>query len=110
MLSFVTIAIVLNLAVSGIAQESDGPPERENVFIKLFPACEPFVRAFENQAIDFVRKDEIGPESCADEEYYEGACLENDAKKTRCAVPEMPSEECMAQMTAFMQGDVCNLR
>ncbi|KAF8770911.1 hypothetical protein HNY73_018388 [Argiope bruennichi] len=96
--------------MTGIAQESDGPPPRENVFIRLFPACEELVRAVENKAIDFSRNNEIGPETCEDEDNYESTCFVNDAIKTRCAVPEMPSEECMAQMKAFVQADVCNLR
>ncbi|GBL84286.1 hypothetical protein AVEN_118666-1 [Araneus ventricosus] len=36
-------------------------------------------------------------------------CLKDDALKARCAVFEMPSEDCMAQLTAFMKGGICNL-
>ncbi|XP_055951556.1 uncharacterized protein LOC129987620 [Argiope bruennichi] len=107
----VAFVLVLNLATSVFTQESDrseGPPARENVFVKLFPDCKVFFDAMDNKIGELMDKDEIGYQTCKDPDYPK-ACFKADAIKTRCAVSEMPSEKCMAQMIAFVQADVCNL-
>ncbi|GFU46574.1 hypothetical protein NPIL_98741 [Nephila pilipes] len=84
------------------------PPDGPNFVVKaLFPACLPFSNIMENKAFDLSKQGKLmGLEPC-DQKHLE-PCIEKDANTLRCEVPEEPSEECMAQITAFLKRQNCN--
>ncbi|GBL84269.1 hypothetical protein AVEN_118654-1 [Araneus ventricosus] len=113
--SSVTFLFVLSLLVAALAGEKSkgrnrhGPDHRgprKHPANIMFPACETFVDAMDNSAHSLMKANQIGPDACPDENLED--CMQTDAMKVRCSVEKAPSEECMAQMTAFLQGNTCN--
>ncbi|XP_055953342.1 uncharacterized protein LOC129989052 [Argiope bruennichi] len=107
MQSSVTFLFVLSLVVAALA-EDDRPRRgpRENPINLMFPACTPFADAIEENAKTLSKGNMIGPRACKEENPDD--CIKSDSLKVRCSVEETPSEECIAQLTAFLLGDTCN--
>ncbi|CAL1292299.1 unnamed protein product [Larinioides sclopetarius] len=52
------------------------------------------------------KADQIGHRACSDENREN--CMKTDAMKVRCSATATPSEECIAELTAYLQGETCN--
>ncbi|GBL84259.1 hypothetical protein AVEN_118647-1 [Araneus ventricosus] len=108
--SSVIFLFVLSLVVVVFAEKDSngrrrrGPPN--NPANIMFPACKPFVDAMEKSGEDLFEADQIGHRACKEENSED--CISTDAMKVRCSVPDPPSEECMVQLTDFLQGNTCN--
>ncbi|GBL84256.1 hypothetical protein AVEN_118644-1 [Araneus ventricosus] len=99
--SSIVIALVLSLTASALAQR-----RKAEVFSAMFPACKSVGDAMQTKFMDYLRSGQIGPRACKGQN--QATCAKNDVKKVRCAVTEASSEECVAQINAFIQGNDCN--
>ncbi|XP_055951374.1 uncharacterized protein LOC129987418 [Argiope bruennichi] len=98
----IIIILILGLTVSALAQRRG----TDHVFSTIFPACKPVGDAMRSKFVEFLRSGQIGPRACKGQN--QATCTKNDVKKVRCAVTEAPSDECVAQIKAFIQGNECN--
>ncbi|GFY37238.1 uncharacterized protein TNIN_496201 [Trichonephila inaurata madagascariensis] len=86
--------------------DGQGGPKHGPSVLELFPACKPMADAMRDKHRELMQDGKIGPRNCQQQDRR--ACMQNDMKIVRCAITETPSTECMDQLNAFMQRDMCS--
>ncbi|XP_055952939.1 pulmonary surfactant-associated protein A-like [Argiope bruennichi] len=79
-----------------------GPP---NIY-DMFPACASLAESMRTKHCEMMQSGQIGPRNCKEQNHKK--CMQRDMEAVRCEITEETPEECMDQIIAFIQGDMCN--